>query len=175
MAERRAEQSDNGFFITGGEGEQAAPGEKSEEVRQPQASLSRPPTGTPERTLSSHPPCDTRDAQVRILEERVASLESQLRTHEKLSETHLETYLAVDRMRDEKVEMDETLRELTQELQRLAMVRNPTSDQATQKPGFDSAPSTRPGSTFTRKSTAAATPADRLEMMEEAPPSPFPP
>lgn len=40
MAERRAEQSDNGFFITGGEGEQAAPGEKSEEVRHSQAALS---------------------------------------------------------------------------------------------------------------------------------------
>jgi len=47
--------------------------------------------------------------EVLILEERVASLEAQLRTHEKLSETHIETYLAVDRMRNEKVDMDEAI------------------------------------------------------------------
>jgi len=94
----------------------------------------------------------------RILEERVQVLEAQLRTHEEVSNTHIKTYQAVERMREEKQEMKETVRVLTQQLQRLDMMRNPRSDQATQKPGLESVP---PSRTHTPYATTGSQHADQ--------------
>merc|ERR1711970_1280846 len=41
--------------------------------------------------------------------------------------------------------MEETVRELTKELERLSMFRNPRCDQETQKPGLESIPPSRQG------------------------------
>lgn len=79
------------------------------------------------------------------LEEKVQVLESQLRTYQEVSETHVKTYLSVERMRTEKIDMEETVRELTKELERLSMFRNPRCDQETQKPGLESVPPSRQG------------------------------